>query len=124
MSNILDRAKAHFDSSRFSLDVPEWGEAGKPLVVTWSPLTVAERRRVYEPIDNQPPDGGIVMVRVVIRKACDASGRKLFDGMAEHDLMHGVDSDIIGRLSNAILYGVGRLAPTGIQEEIDAEKNV
>lgn len=108
MSAVLARAKAHLDSQpRGRLEVPEWGANGKPLVVTWSALTVGERQRIYDTVDGKSPGGGLVMVRTLIRKACDESGKLLFEAMAEHDLLHKVDGAVVGRIGNAILFHAG-----------------
>lgn len=122
MAGILDRAKEHYQHlDRRRIEVPEWGEAGHPAVVTWTALTVAERRKIYRADGaGKAPDGATIMVRAVIEKACDAGGKKLFDAMAEHDLTYSVASDVVGRIANAILFSV---ADTSAQDQIEAEKN-
>ena len=122
MSGILDRAKAHYSGlERSRIEVPEWGEAGKPLVVTFSPLTIAERRKIFR-ADNKgvQPDGPIACVRAVILKACDDKGKRLFDDLAEHDLIHNVDSAVVGRIAAAILVDVPQ---DEFEEAVEAEKN-
>lgn len=129
MASVLDRAKAHYESLPVrSLDVPEWGEGeGKPLKVTWKPLTVRDREKIYAYADGQAPTGGLVSARAVIIKACDEQGKRLFDGMADHDLRHSVDGDVVARIASAILYGAGLQGKDGasvsVDDQTDAAKN-
>lgn len=107
-SQVLSRAKAHFEQQGLhKIAVPEWGAKGSPLVIYWTPLTVSERRKIYEPVDGKTPDGGTIMVRALLRKACNADGKKLFTEVDdEHELLHKVDGEVVGRISNAILFGI------------------
>jgi len=122
MSNILERAKAHYaEIERKTIDVPEWGEPGKPLVVTCTPLTVAERRKIFK-VDakGHAPDGATACVRAVVLKACDKDGKRLFSDLDEHDLTYSVDSGVVGRIAGAILVDV----PTEDAEEaVETAKN-
>ena len=87
MSEILERARAHYQAKpRLTIEIPEWGTPGSPCIITWTALTVHEQDRIYEPENGRTPRGGTIRVRAVMLKACDASGRRLFDEMAEHDL--------------------------------------
>lgn len=122
MSGVLERAKAHFEGlERRRIEVPEWGDGKKPLVVTFAALTVGERRRIFKPDDKgRAPDGPTACVRAVILKACDEQGRRLFDEMDEHDLTHKVDSDVIGRIAGAILAGVDTIDDELVEQEKNA----
>ena len=127
MSEILERARAHYEAKpRLTIEIPEWGTPGSPCIITWTALTVHEQDRIYEPENGRTPRGGTIRVRAVMLKACDASGRRLFDEMAEHDLRFGVDGDVVGRIANAILYGLvdqnGRGRPA--EEQVEDAKNV
>lgn len=120
MNRVLERAKAHLaGQERQRIEVAEWGEDGKPLIVTFTALTVAERRKIFK-ADRQgnPPDGATVCVRAVIHKACDEKGKRLFDEMEEHDLSYNVDSGVIGRVAGPILAGA-----KSDESAIEAEKN-
>jgi len=123
MSDIVERAKAHLQAQeRRVIKVPEWGADGKPLVITFTALTVAERRKIYKRMsDGSDADGSAIMVRAVILKACGEDGSKLFDEMHEHAMTYEVSADIVGRIANAILSsGLGK-AKT-VTEAVDNEK--
>ena len=130
MTTILERAKAHYAGlPRLRLSVPEWGSApDKPAVITWTPLTVRDQERIYAlNEDGSPARAGQIRIRAVILKACDDGEAKLFDDMAEHDLRHNVDGDIVGRIANAILYSAGLVDKTGdgkpVDKQVDDAKN-
>jgi len=130
MSALLERAKAHYAAlPRHELRVPEWGiSPQEPAVITWTDLTVRDQERIYAAdADGRPASGGVIRLRAVICKACDDSGKLLFDGMSEHYLRHSVSGDVVGRIANAILFS-GHLvdktgATNGVDEQIDAGKN-
>lgn len=124
-NEILARAKAHYEKKAGDcrLEVEEWGDGKKPLVITWTPLTVHQRRRIYEDkADGRPADGSTIMVRAVLMKACDENGNRLFDDMAEKELTHDVDSDVVGKIGNAIIFGAG-VKPAAVKDQVTAAKN-
>lgn len=128
MSDILNRAKAHYaELPRREMLVPEWGDGSGPLKITWAPLTVRDREMIYKPDDRgKSPTGGEVQIRVLIIKACAADGAKLFDAMSEHALRYEVDGDVVGRIANAIQFSDGLVTktgdPKGLDEQIDDAK--
>lgn len=131
MSALLERAKAHYAAlPRHELKIPEWGEGpNKPAVITWTELTVRDQERIYAPdAEGRAANGGMIRLRAVIIKACDSSGKLLFDGMSEHDLRHSVSGDIVGRIANAILYNAHLVTKTGatkpVDKQVDDAKNV
>lgn len=102
MRKPIEAAQAHFDAlGRQHMDVPEWGTDGHPLVVYWSPLTIADRRRIFKG-DNASDER--VVIDVVVQKAEDEKGVKLFDSVTDEPLLMGkVDSSILRRLAAKIL---------------------
>jgi len=105
MNPVLSRAKAHYQGlERKKILVPEWGEGGKPLLVTATALNVAERRKIYRAdAAGREPDSAMVVVRAVLLKACDDKGKLLFDEMDEHALMYEADSMVLARIAKEIL---------------------
>lgn len=123
MSAVLERAKAHYEAlpSR-EISVPEWGEDGKSLLVTWKKLTVRDEERIYAPVEGRPAPAGTVRLRTVILKACGADGKRLFTEMDEHDLRHKVDGAVVARVAGAILFGAGLVDESG--DAIDAVEQI
>lgn len=98
--SILDRAKAHFDAQEIKrIEVPEWGEDGKPAVILAEPFTLADRKALAKYAKDDDME---FLVRLVIMKALDEDGKKLFDLSDKPILMTKVDPAIVLRLANEI----------------------
>lgn len=106
MSAILDRAKAHFDNKEIRrIEVPEWGDDnGNPAIITAEPFTLADRKTLLKFAKEDEVE---FYVRLIIMKAMDESGQKVFDLSDKPVLMNKVDPAVLIRLANAI-----SLAPT------------
>lgn len=78
MSKIADRIKARSDEKRF-VEVPEWGEEGKPEKVYFGPFLTGELNRIQRKhakfFENTTMEG---MVDLILLKALDENGEKLF----------------------------------------------
>ena len=108
----IDAALAHMrELGTRRLEVPEWkDEGGLPFVVYWKPLTLAEREKIYR--------GGELKltsyVDVLVMKALDAKGEKMFSLEDAPKMRQAVESSIIQRIALAIL------TPPALE---DVEKN-
>lgn len=123
MSAAIQKAKAHYKAVPGShIDIPEWGEDGKPLKVYFRLLTVAQRRKCWRDEAGTAVDGSIAMVRAVMFHALDGQGKRLFDDLDEHSLTHEVDSDVVSRIGARIL-GFAGTQPKPAQDRIDEAKN-
>lgn len=102
----LDRAKAHFaDIGTQSIEVPEWGEPGTPLVIYFKPLTLAEKQKLHTIAELE----GYVsrLADCLIMKALDAEGKKLYTIEDKHALRHAVDPDILARIVTRMMSSPG-----------------
>lgn len=123
MSNLIERAKAHFSEQPVRhIDVPEWGTGGKPLRVHCRPLSIASRRKCWRNEAGETVDGTVACVRAVLFQALDTSGSRLFDDMDEKALMYDVDSDVVARIG-AFILGFSAGKPKAAEEEVEAAKN-
>lgn len=123
--SVIAQAKGHFETQPVrTIEVPEWGTGGKPLVVYYKQLSVAERRKCWRNSAGDLVDGTLACVRAVLFQARDAKRARLFDDMDEHALTYEVDSDVVSRIGAAILGFGEKGAPKTAQDEIDAAKNV
>ena len=96
MSDILDKAKEHFKSiDRKIIEVPEWGQT-----VYSKPLTLADKRKLTRTIK---PDDVTLFADVLILKAEDKEGNKLYTLENKHTLMHSVDPEVVARVAQQIL---------------------
>jgi hypothetical protein len=99
--NTIDRVKAHFESKGVKkIEVAEWGEEGKPLIIYAQPMTLAETRNLFKGAKND--DLG-VMVDVVVLKSKDSEGNKIFKLDDKLVLLNNADPSVIARVSKDIL---------------------
>ena len=98
---LLERARVHFgDLGVKSIEIPEWGDEKGPAVIYVTPMTLAEKRKLYKTGANS--DLG-VLADVLILKAKDADGNKLFTIEDKHALLNEVDSEVLTRVAQEIL---------------------
>jgi hypothetical protein len=101
MSNVIDRVKEHFESQGVKkIEVAEWGEEGQPLVIYCSPFSLAEKRNLFK---GAKADDLGVLVDAIMLKAKDKDGNKLFKLDDKQTLLNKADTDVIARVSTAML---------------------
>jgi hypothetical protein len=89
----IERAKAHFAEQDVKvIEVAEWGEDDKPLKIYSKPLTLAETSKLYK---MSKEDDLTMMAYVLIYKALDDNGDKLFGLDDKNALLHHVDREIL-----------------------------
>lgn len=99
--SVIDRARTHFkDQGTRRIEVPEWGDDAGPLIVYADPLTLAERRRLFQ--KNKGDEVGL-SVDLLIAKACGADGTKLFTLEDKHALLNSVDPAVVARVAAEIV---------------------
>jgi len=80
MSKIGDQIRSNTEFERTKISVEEWGQDGEPLVLFSTPLLAGEFSRLQKKhkdfINNPSVDG---LVDLIIMKAQDAEGEKVFD---------------------------------------------
>lgn len=112
-SPIIDRARLHFsgDVPR-RIEVPEWGEAGVPLVLLAAPVTLADKKLLH----NRYKDGGLqeMYVHALILKARTEDDKPAFTLEDKRTLMTAVDPGVVERIAALIIDAAG---------PEDAEKN-
>lgn len=93
--SAIDAAKRHFSAlGRHRIEVPEWpADDGTPLVIHAAPMTLADKQKVARVGERE---GHVAMLAsVLILKAEDADGKKLFTLDDKHALINVVDSEVI-----------------------------
>jgi hypothetical protein len=99
--NVIDRVKAQFESLGIKkIEVAEWGEEGKPLVIYCSPITLGEKRNLFK---NAKNDDLGVLVDVIVLKSKNADGEKIFKLDDKQVLLNNADANVIARVSTEIL---------------------
>jgi len=102
--SVIDRVKEHFESKGVkTIEVAEWGEEGKPLVIYCKPFTMAEKRNLFK---GARTDDLSVLVDAIVLKAKDANGDKLFKIDDKKTLMNSADPEIIARVATEMLNSI------------------
>lgn len=103
---LIDRMKAHFtDIGVRHVEVPEWGEDGKPLAIYFSPMTLAEKQKLMTIGER---DGYVArLADALIMKAMDAEGKKLFTIEDKRTLRNQVDPDVLARVVRDMMASPG-----------------
>ncbi len=99
--SAIDNAKKHFAEQDVRvIEVPEWGEDDKPLRIFSKPLTLAETSKLYK---MSKEDDLTMMAYVLIYKALDENGDKLFDIGDKNALLNSVDREILISVATQIM---------------------
>lgn len=101
---VIDRVKAQFESLGVKkIEVAEWGEEGKPLIIYCSPFTLGEKRNLFKGARND--DLG-VLVDAIVLKAKDGDGNKIFKLDDKLTLLNNADANVIVRVATDMLSSV------------------
>lgn len=95
----IDNAKRHFKAfDRCRIEVAEWGDDPEhPLVIYAKPMTLADKQHLRGWMEEF---GQVeALANLVIRKAEDGDGKKLFTLGHKRDFMHEVDPDVVARIA-------------------------
>jgi len=97
----IENAKKHFAEQDVRvIEVPEWGDEDKPLKIYSKPLTLAETSKLYK---MSKEDDLTMMAYVLIYKALDENGDKLFDLGDKNALLNQVDREILVDIAQKIM---------------------
>jgi hypothetical protein len=97
---VLERAIAHYQAQGTgSIDVPEWGEPGKPLRVFFK---VPNGSTVEQLLDLSKGRNIEYSARLVAKCSLDESGERMFKDADYKDLMIRVHPSVVGSIAKAI----------------------
>ena len=99
---VLDQVIRHFEQQgTLTILVPEWGNEDEPLQIHVSPYTMDEQKklRVRNKGDLDDPS---VLVDLLILKAEDGQGNKLFDLGDKPQLLRKADANVLARVAAEI----------------------
>jgi hypothetical protein len=95
--------------------VPEWvDESGEAVVIYVRPITLAERNKIYRYTIANSLDA---LVETLIQRARDIDGKAMFTYADKSHLRHGVDPNVIERVT----IEINTLMPEVLPQ--DVEKN-
>ena len=104
--SVIDIAKSHFENIGIqSMEVPEWtDEDGKAVVIYWNPITLSEKNKLFKKSDNL--NDVSILADILVMKAIDKDGNKLFQLEDKLGLMHKVDSDVLSRIATEMVKAI------------------
>ena len=104
--SVIDIAKSHFESLGVqSMEVPEWkDEHGNATVIYWNPINLFEKNILFKKSDNLSDVS--ILADIVVMKSLDKDGKKLFKPEDKIALMYKVDSDVLSRISTAMVSAI------------------
>jgi hypothetical protein len=101
---LIDKVLNHYDSQgRLKVEVPEWADDEFDGIIHYSPVTLLERNKLMPELKKESLD---FVVSVIVMKAEDADGNKLFTLEDKIKLKRNADYRVLDRLANSILHGV------------------
>lgn len=94
--DAIDLVREHFASlGTKRIEVPEW-----KLTVFATPVTLAEKNKLYRKSRENDME---LLVDILILKATNEQGEKLFTADNKITLLNKADSNVIARVANTIL---------------------
>ena len=104
--SILDNARSHFENLGVqSIEVPEWkDENGNPSVIYWNPINLYEKNILFKKSGTMTDVS--VSADILVMKALDKDGNKLFKAEDKLALMYKVDSDVVAKVANAMVQTI------------------
>lgn len=104
--SVIDIAKSHFESLGVqSMEVPEWkDEHGKPTIIYWNPINLSEKNILFKKSDNLSDVS--ILADILVMKSLDKDGKKIFKPEDKIALMYKVDSDVLSRISTAMVSAI------------------
>jgi len=105
--SVIDNAKKHFDSIETKIiEVPEWGEdEDSPLKIYCRPITLSETSKFMKLAQD---DEVQLLAYVLIYKALDEAGEKLFTIADKKTLLERVDRDVLIRVSSEMMNNISQ----------------
>ena len=105
--SAIDNAKKHFDGLETRIiEVSEWGEDElNPLKIYCKPITLSETSKFMKLAKD---DDVQLLTYVLIYKALDESGEKLFTIADKKSLLESVDRDVLIRVSSEMMNSVSQ----------------
>jgi hypothetical protein len=103
--SAIDRAKAHYLNQPIKeIVVPEWADdEGNPFVFYARPFTLQDQGKLQFAVKNQSEADALA--EVLIMKAIDAEGNKVFNVGDKATLRGQVDATVLARIANQIMGG-------------------
>tara|TARA_A100000172_G_scaffold79225_1_gene65838 strand:- start:1112 stop:1450 length:339 start_codon:yes stop_codon:yes gene_type:complete len=100
--SVIERVKAHAEGlGRKQVEVPEWqDDDGNPTVIYCKPIVMYEMRKWWSGINK---DDMSVFVDIIIAKAEDAEGQKMFTLEDKQPLLRKAEYSVLARVAGEMI---------------------
>ena len=99
--SAIDNLVAHYKSKGQKLiEVPEWGDGEQPMKIFCEPITLFDMKKFMKLAKDDEVE---MLVYVLIYKALDENGDKLFDLGDKNALLNSVDREILVSVATKIM---------------------
>ena len=100
---VIQRAKNHYQNQPVKeIVVPEWADDdGNPFVFYARPFTLQDQGKLQFAVKNQSEADALA--EVLVLKALDSEGNKIFQIGDKKDLRNQVDASVLARIANQIM---------------------
>lgn len=121
--DVLQRIKNHYEDNKKTVvvEVPEWGEDDKPLVIHASPMSLKQRSQINERMKRKGEFDAYCYALVLLAK--DENGKKIFKPGDEITLMTQGTAQVVMRVANELLEKVTDGDPESDEDYADVKKN-
>ena len=100
--SIIDQATNHYlNQEKLIISVPEWGTVGNPLQIHVFPMTMAEINMIQK-MTKKDASSIEHAANIIIVKARDSDGNRLFKLEDKDALMNKTDYRVITKITEAI----------------------
>lgn len=104
--SAIDNAVAHYKSIDTKIiEVPEWGDGDQPMKILCEPITLFDMKKFMKLAKDDEVE---MLVYVLIYKALDGNGDKIFTIEDKHKLMNNVDSSVLVRVATEIMGNISQ----------------
>lgn len=98
----IDRVTSHFKSLQVSrIEVPEWGDEGKPFVIFVEPFTLRDQGKLQMATRNS--NESEMLAELIVMKALDEKGEPLFTIEDKVTLKTRADANVLARVAAKIM---------------------
>lgn len=100
--SVIDRATSHYaKQERLIISVPEWGDEHGPLEIHVFPMTMAEVNSMGK-IASKKASNIEQAANIIVVKAKDKDGKRLFSINDRDKLMQGADYRVVSHIAEKI----------------------
>ena len=104
--SAIDNAIAHYKSKGTKIiEVKEWGDGEQPMKIFCEPITLFDMKKFMRLAKDDEVE---MLVYVLIYKALNESGEKIFTIDDKNKLLNQVDSSVLVRVATEIMGNISQ----------------